>query len=482
MENDLKKKTVGGFFWRFGERIASQSVSFIISIILARLLFPQEYGVIALSMVFINITNVFAVSGLGTSLIQKKDADDVDFSTMFYAGIFISVALYGLLFLAAPFIADLYHSELVCPVLRALGLVVPIQAVNSIQQAAVSRGLDFKKFFFATSVGTVVSGIVGVALAYTGFGVWALVGQQLTNHVVNTLTLNRIIRWRPQWAFSYSRFKGLFSFGFKLMCANFIGTFFNELKSFIVGARYTPADLAFYNRGESMPALIGNNVNTTINAVLFPAISKLQDDKEGVKRAIRRSMMTSSYVMFPLLFILAATADKVVLILLTEKWMPCVPFMRVLCIGYCMTVLSTANIQAVNAVGRSDITLKLEFIKKPFYVVAICFAMFISPFAIAVANVLYGFVGVLLNTWPNKKLVNYKLAEQFSDISPQLLLSLAVAAVAYLVGLFEMNCYLLLGMQLVVGFGLYWLASKKLSLESYTYIVSTVKSFRNKNS
>lgn len=364
MENDLKKKTVGGFFWRFGERIASQSVSFIISIILARLLFPQEYGVIALSMVFINITNVFAVSGLGTSLIQKKDADDVDFSTMFYAGIFISVALYGLLFLAAPFIADLYHSELVCPVLRALGLVVPIQAVNSIQQAAVSRGLDFKKFFFATSVGTVVSGIVGVALAYTGFGVWALVGQQLTNHVVNTLTLNRIIRWRPQWAFSYSRFKGLFSFGSKLMCANFIGTFFNELKSFIVGARYTPADLAFYNRGESMPALIGNNVNTTINAVLFPAISKLQDDKEGVKRAIRRSMMTSSYVMFPLLFILAATADKVVLILLTEKWMPCVPFMRVLCIGYCMTVLSTANIQAVNAVGRSDITLKLEFIKK----------------------------------------------------------------------------------------------------------------------
>ena len=348
--------------------------------------------------------------------------------------------------------------------------------------AGVVRGLDFKKFFFATSVGTVVSGIVGVALAYTGFGVWALVGQQLTNHVVNTLTLNRIIRWRPQWAFSYSRFKGLFSFGSKLMCANFIGTFFNELKSFIVGARYTPADLAFYNRGESMPALIGNNVNTTINAVLFPAISKLQDDKEGVKRAIRRSMMTSSYVMFPLLFILAATADKVVLILLTEKWMPCVPFMRVLCIGYCMTVLSTANIQAVNAVGRSDITLKLEFIKKPFYVVAICFAMFISPFAIAVANVLYGFVGVLLNTWPNKKLVNYKLAEQFSDISPQLLLSLAVAAVAYLVGLFEMNCYLLLGMQLVVGFGLYWLASKKLSLESYTYIVSTVKSFRNKNS
>lgn len=186
MENDLKKKTVGGFFWRFGERIASQSVSFIISIILARLLFPQEYGVIALSMVFINITNVFAVSGLGTSLIQKKDADDVDFSTMFYAGIFISVALYGLLFLAAPFIADLYHSELVCPVLRALGLVVPIQAVNSIQQAAVSRGLDFKNSFchecrysgFGNSRGCV--GIYGIRRV--GFGRTA-VDQSCGQHI-----------------------------------------------------------------------------------------------------------------------------------------------------------------------------------------------------------------------------------------------------------------------------------------------------------
>ena len=195
-----------------------------------------------------------------------------------------------------------------------------------------------------------------------------------------------------------------------------------------------------------------------------------------------RDMFMFSFCTRGMSFIDMAYLKKADLVLLTEKWMPCVPFMRVLCIGHCMTVLSAANIQAVNAVGRSDITLKLEFIKKPFYVVAICFAMFISPFAIAVANVLYGFVGVLLNTWPNKKLVNYKFAEQLSDIRPQLLLSLAVAAVAYLVGLFEMNCYLLLGIQLVVGFGLYWLASKKLSLESYTYIVSTVKSFRNKNS
>lgn len=476
-DNELKKKTIWGFFWRFGERIASQSVGFVISVILARLLLPKEYGVIALSMVFINITNVFAVSGLGTSLIQKKNADELDFSTMFYAGLAVSAVLYTLLFIGAPFIADLYHNELVCPVLRVLGLAVPIQAINSIQQASVSRKLDFKKFFYATSIGTVVSGIIGVTLAYSGFGVWALVGQQLTNHTINTMTLSRIIKWRPQLAFSYGRFKNLFSFGSKLMCANFLGTFFNELKSFIVGAKYTPADLAFYNRGESLPALVSNNVNTTINAVLFPAISKLQDDKQGVKRAIRRSMMTSSFIMFPLLFILAATADKVVLILLTEKWMPCVPFMRVLCLGHCITVLSTANLQAINAVGRSDITLKLEFIKKPFYVVIICAAMFVSPFAIAVANVLYGFGGVVLNAWPNKKLVEYKFSEQLSDICPQLFLSVSVAVVVYILGLLDVNIYFLLGLQILLGFGIYWMVSKWLSLESYNYIILTIKSF-----
>lgn len=479
-DNDLKRKTVGGFFWRFGERIASQSVSFVISIILARLLLPQEYGVIALSMVFINITNVFAVSGLGTSLIQKRDADALDFSTMFYAGIVISLVLYGLLFMAAPWVSTLYHNELVCPVLRTLGLVVPVQAINSIQQASISRKMDFKKFFYATGIGTVVSGIVGVTLAYSGFGVWALVAQQITNHSVNTIILNRIIKWRPELAFSYRRFKGLFSFGSRLMCANFLGTFFNELKSFIVGAKYTPADLAFYNRGEALPTLIANNINTTINAVLFPAISKLQDDKEGVKRAIRRSMMTSSFVLFPLLFMLAATADKIVLILLTEKWMSCVPFMRVLCLGHCIAILGTANLQAINAMGRSDITLKLEFIKKPFYVVAICSAMFISPLAIAVANVSYGLLGVVLNAWPNKKLVGYKFCEQFADIRSQLFLSMAMAMVVHAIGLLDLNVYLLLGLQFVVGFGIYWIISKWLSLESYNYIVSTAKSFRTK--
>ena len=480
IQQELKKKTINGFFWRFGERISSQLVSFIVSIILARILLPQEYGIIALSMVFINITSVFAVSGLGTSLIQKKDADELDFSTMFYAGISLSIIIYGILYCTAPLIANLYNNTQICPVLRVLGLIIPIQSINSIQQASVSRALEFKKFFYATFTGTFLSGCIGIAMAYKGWGVWSLIGQQLSNHIINTFTLNRIITWRPKLQFSINRFKELFSFGSKLMGANFMGTFFNELKSFIVGIKYTPADLAYYNRGESLPGLIANNINNTINTVLFPAISQIQNNKEEVKKAIRRSMMTSSFIMLPLMFILAATADKIVWILLTEKWMFCFPFMQVLCLNHCINILGTANLQAINAIGRSDITLKLEIIKKPVYLLMILSAMFISPFAIAVATTIYSLFGTIINAWPNKKLIHYKFSEQISDILPQLILSICMSLIVLGIGILPINIYILLFLQITTGFIFYILSSKILKLESYNYILSSIKNLKLK--
>lgn len=474
-QQELKKKTISGFFWRFGERISSQLVSFVVSIVLARILQPQEYGIIALSMVFINITTVFAVSGLGTSLIQKKDADELDFSTMFYAGICLSVIIYGLLYCTAPLIANIYKNPQICSVLRILGVIIPIQSINSIQQASVSRALDFKKFFYATFTGTFLSGIIGISMAYNGCGVWALVGQQLSNHIINTFTLNRIISWHPQLRFSKKRFKSLFSFGVKLMGANFIGTFFNEIKSFIIGIKYAPADLAYYNRGESLPGLIANNINNTINTVLFPAISQIQNNKEEVKRAIRRSMMTSSFIMFPLMFIIATTADKIVWILLTEKWKFCIPFMQILCFNHCINVLGTANLQAINAIGRSDITLKLEIIKKPIYLLSILIAMFISPFAIAVATTVYAVLGTTINAWPNKKLINYKFSEQLADIFPQFLLALCMSFIVLGIGLLPINIYILLFLQILIGVSFYLLCAKYLTLESYKYIVQSIK-------
>lgn len=479
-QQELKKKTINGFFWRFGERVSSQLVSFIVSIILARILLPQEYGVIALSMVFINITSVFAISGLGTSLIQKKDADEVDFSTMFFAGLCLSIGIYGILYFTAPLIANLYKNAQICPVLRVLGLIIPIQSINSIQQASVSRALEFRKFFYATFIGTFLSGCIGIAMAYRGWGVWSLIGQQLSNHIINTFTLNRIITWRPKFLFSINRFKELFSFGSKLMGANFMGTFFNELKSFIVGIKYTPADLAYYNRGESLPGLIANNINNTINTVLFPAISQIQNNKKEVKRAIRRSMMTSSFIIFPLMFMLAATADKIVWILLTEKWMFCVPFMQVLCLNHCINILGTANLQAINAIGRSDITLKLEIIKKPIYLLLILSAMFISPLAIAVATTIYSLFGTTINAWPNKELIHYKFSEQISDILPQLILAICMSLIILGIGMLPFNIYILLCLQILTGLTFYLAGSKILRLESYNYVLSSIMNLRKK--
>lgn len=481
-KQNLKQKTIKGFLWRFGERILSQLVSFVVSIVLARLLLPQEYGTIALCMVFINVISVLAVSGLGTSLVQKKDADELDFSTLFWAGMGMSVFLYMVLFFLAPVISQVYQDEKVCSIFRVLGLVIPIQALNSIQQASVSRKMEFKKFFYATTIGTILSGFIGVAMAYLGYGVWALVGQQLSNNIINAFVLNRIIEWRPQLHFSITRFKSLFSFGACLMGATFFGTLLNELKSFIVGVRYTPADLAFYNRGDSFPKLIGNNVNNTIIAVIFPAISQVQGNLDEVKRAMRRSMTTSSYIMSPILFWLAATADSIVKILLTDKWLPCVPYMRVLCLSYCISILTTANLQSINAIGRSDMTLKLEFYKKPFYLLAIIIGMFISPLAIAVANTLYMVVELIINAIPNKRLINYSFAEQLSDVAPQFILSLVMATIVYFIGLLNWNVWLTLALQGVTGVTIYWLGSIQFSLESYNYILSSINTFKHQRS
>lgn len=480
-KKELKTKTLKGFFWRFGERISSQAISFVVSIVLARLLVPEDYGVVAMTMIFMAIANTLAISGLGNSLIQKKDADDLDFSTMYHAGLVFSIVLYLILFLSAPYIAIACHEERVAPVLKVLGLMLPISSINSIQQAFVSRQLEFKKFFYATSIGTVLSGLIGIIMAYCGYGVWALVGQQLSNSLINTFTLNRIIRWRPQWSFSLERFRDMYSFGLKLMGASLLGQIFNQLKSLIIGVKYLPTDLAFYNRGDHFPQLIAGNINSTINAVLFPAISKLQDDKAAVKNSIRRSIMTSCYVMVPVLFLLAATADKIVLILLTEKWMPCVPFMQVLCLSYCVEIFGTANLQTFNALGRSDITLKLELIKKPLFLVIIVVAMYISPLAIAIGGCIYNVISVTINVWPNKKLINYGLLDQVRDTLPQFLIGFFMALIVHFLGRLKLNIFLLLGIQLVAGVLIYWIFSVIFSLESYKYFLNNVRLLKKKN-
>lgn len=473
--NDLKRKTLAGLFWTFAERIGAQLISFVVSIVLARLLLPEEYGVIAIVLVFINLCDVFVNSGFGKALIQKKDADDVDFSSVFYFSLTMSVVLYAVLFFAAPYIAVFYEMEILAPVLRVMGLRVILASYSSVLQAKVSKGMEFKKFFYSSLGGTLLSAVVGVAMAYMGFGVWALVAQDSVDAVVDTIILALTVKWRPGLVFSFQRMKVLFHYGWKVLVGGLIDTLYEDFRSLYVGKLYSADDLAYYTRGKQFPNIIVTNVNTSISSVLFPAISSAQGNIADVKAMTRRAMKTSAYVMTPMLCGLAAVAEPLVLLLLTEKWLPCVPFLQILCINSILMPLQTANIQAIYAMGRSDIGLKLNVVKKAFgFLMVLIFARF-SVLAMVWAGVVSAFFSLIMNILPNRKLLGYGFVEQMKDIVPYWVMSAAMMLLVKAVALLGLPTIAELVVMVLVGVAAYVLMSVLFKVESFSYLLNTIK-------
>ncbi|WP_230163337.1 lipopolysaccharide biosynthesis protein, partial [Peribacillus simplex] len=430
-EKSLKKKVVTGLLWAFGERIMVQGVSFTLSIILARLLMPSEYGIIALVLAFINLANVFVSNGMGESLIQKRDTNETDFSTIFYCNFVISIFLYIILFLSAPYIAAFYDNSELLWALRILALIIPVSSFNTIQQAYVSKKMMFKKFFFSNLGGTLVSGLIGIIMAYYGFGVWALVAQYLINTVVGTIVLFFTVKWKPRLLFSINSAKELMGFGWKLMAANLINTSYDELRGLVIGKIYTMTDLAYYNRGNQFPSLIIVNINTAIGKVIFPAMAEVNDDISRLKTVTRRAMKITGYLTFPLMIGLMSVADSLILVLLTEKWLFVVPFLQICCVYWLFQPMQTANWQAIKALGRSDLLLNLEILKKVIGVLMLLISMNISVYAIAISNAVFAGISMLINMIPNKKLINYSMVEQFRDLAPSLLLSMVMGGIIY---------------------------------------------------
>ena len=329
--NVTKEKLISNVFWKFLERIAAQLVSLIISVILARLLMPEDYGIVALVIIFITIANCFVSEGIPASLIQKKDADNHDFSSVFYFNIVFSIVLYLILFFTAPFITGFFHTDGLTLVLRILGIQILISSVKSVLHAYVSKHLIFKKFFWATLIGTVISGVTGVIMAFNGCGVWSLVAQYLTNTLIDTIILWFVVKWRPIWYFSFKRIGKLFSFGWKLLLESLSNTIVGEIRSVIIGRVYSSSDLAYYNKGQQFPRLIVQNIGVSISSVMFPAVAAVQDDKEKVILLLRKSIRLTSFVIFPLLVGLGTVAKPFITILLTEKWLSVVPFLQIAC-------------------------------------------------------------------------------------------------------------------------------------------------------
>lgn len=481
MENDFyktKAKALSGLMWSFLEKFGAQCVTLAVSIVLARLLEPDVFGMIGIVTVFMAVLNVFVDSGLGNALIQKKDADAVDFSSVFFFNILMCTALYLLLFLIAPLIAKFFKLPELSPVIRVMGLTLIFSGINNVQKAFVARHLKFKSFFFATLGGTLGAAAVGIFMAVKGYGVWALVGQSLFSSLANTIILWITVKWRPVWKFSGERFKGLFIYGWKLLAASLIGTIYNNLRQLIIGKMYSAESLAFYNRGYMIPNTFVGSVSSAIDSVLLPVLASAQDDKEAVMAITRRSVRISAYVMWPIMMGIAACSEALISVLLTDKWLPSAPFIIIFCITYAFQPLESANLNAIKALGRSDIYLKLDLIRKTIGFTILVSTMWFGPLVMALSNLFFAVINQIINIYPNKKLLSYSYRQQMSDFLPTMFLAAVMFAIVYSVKLFGLANWLTLLIQVPTGVLVYFAGSKLFKFDSFDYIVNTLKSLK----
>ena len=451
--NVNRKQAFSNFSWKLAEQIGAQMVSFVVSIILARLLMPDDYSVVSVISIISAFCAVFIDSGLSKALVQKKNTDLLDYSTVLVASLFFSFVLYWILFFFAPYIAKLYGKNLLVPVIRVYSITLIIGAFNTVQCAYISKNLLFKKYFLATIVGTIVSAFVGISMAYTGYGPWALVAQQMTNSLIDTIILFLSSGFRPRFAFSVERIKNLWSYGIKVLGTSLLDMLYDKIRPLVVGIKFNTVDLEYYEKGSSYPGMINSTLSSTLASVLFPIIAAAQDNIAEVKLITQKYIRVSSFLIFPSLLGLASVANNLVLWMLTEKWMQAVPYMQIFCINYMFMLLQTGNLQAINAIGRSDIVLKLALIKKTINFILLFVVILVapSPLWLAALGIITSLIAFLLNSFTNSKLLKYGLKEQVFDILPNLLSAILMACIVYLIGNIHLSLFPLLIVQIIAG-------------------------------
>jgi len=473
----MNSPVLHSFLWKYFERSGSQIVQFVVSIVLARLLAPDDFGLLALVTVFIAIAGVFVRSGLNTALVQKKDADNYDFSTVFWLSLTLAAVVYTLLFFSAPLIADFYKNANLTQIVRVLGITLFFGALNSVQEAYIQKHFLFKKLFFRSLAVIIPSGIFGISLAYMGFGIWALVWQQLSSAFLMSVFMLFMVPWKPAFEFSTASAKKLFNFGYKLLLSGLLDTGYRNLTNLLIGKFFSPATLGFYNRGEQFPKLIVGNVSDSINAVLFPALANVQDNIELLKQKTRKCIKCSCFVIFPLMALLASSAKPTVEFVLGVKWLPCIVFLQISCFIFALWPLHTANLISIKSLGRSDIFLKLEIVKKIVGASALIIALYIfgSPVAVVTVKAVTSLVGLFINSFPNKYLLNYGFFEQISDIVPSFILSLASGLAVLPISKLEIPNFAVIALQVICGLTFYLFLAKIFKMESFNYLLQMFK-------
>lgn len=473
--NTNRRAIVSSFGWKLMEKFSVQGISFVVSVILARILCPEDYGIVALLLVFINLANVIIDGGLNVALIQKKNATQEDFSTIFWTCLATSTLLYAIMFVASPYIAMYFQDENLTSAVRVLSLCLFPYAVNSVQRAYISREMLFKRLFISNLWATSVSGIAGILLAHNGWGHWALIWFNIVQAVVLCAVMWHTVKWRPSFTFSTSCFRDLFSYGWKIFLSSMCNTLFLNIRSLLIGKYYTSATLACFDRGKQYPSLVMENINTSIQTVLFPAFSKEQDNKERVRSMMSRSTRTSCLFILPIMMWLIVCARPIVLLMLTDKWEEAIPYVQLFCVAYMLMPIQIANLEAIKSQGRSDIFLRLSIVKILIEIPILVTTVMIGPIAIAAGIVLYNFICIFINLRPSARLLGYGFSRQMKDFLPALCATLAMGAAAYPIAWTGLGNTLTLILQSLVCVLFYTAACFLSRMESFMYILDFIR-------
>ena len=463
--------------WKILERGGASLVSLVVQIVMARLLSPEQFGALAVMLVFINLGNVFVQSGLNTALVQSPGVDDNDCSTVFWLSLGISLLLYAAVFAAAPTVARFYAMpEIIWP-LRFLTLQLVINAYNSVQIAVIQRALEFRKVFRATMVSVFISGILGIGLAFLGAGLWALVIQQLIYQFTNCVVLASQVSWRPRFVFKPKRAKELFSFGWKLLVSGLLDQGYQSFADLVIGKQFSASSLGLVSQGKKYPAAVGSMLDGAIQPVMLSAVSRVQTDIDQVKRLVRRALKTSTFLIVPSMTLFAVCAEPLVRILLGEQWIPCVAFLQMYCVVYMLLPIHTTNLQALNGMGRSDLFLRLELIKKAYGLTNLLIMAFIfqDVYLMVGSYILTSVISTIINAWPNKKVIGYSYFEQVRDICPAFLLAGVSGSLAWSVRLIGMTDLVTVFLQIIVMAVSYLGFARLFRVEASSYLVSAIR-------
>lgn len=473
-QESLKNKTIKGVGWSAADALLGQGVTFIVGLVLARLLSPDEYGLIGICLIFTTVLNGIVDSGFSNALIRKKEVTDEDYNTMFTTNMAISIVLYVLLFISAPLVSDFFHRIELTALVRVTGLILFLNALSITQVTILTKNIDFKTKTKASLVSAIISGVIGIAMAFMGYGVWSLVAQQLSKQLLYTLCLWVLNKWWPKFTFYNDSFKYMWGFGWKLLASGILNNVWNQLYQVVIGRCYTSSTLGHYTRANECASIFSSNLTTIIQRVTFPVLSELQDDKKKLLVSYRKLIKVSMFVTVICMFALGAMAEPMIYSLIGPQWHQAATFLPFICITMSLYPLHAINLNMLQVKGRSDLFLYLEIVKKIITLIPIFIGAFVGVYWMLCASIFTGFIAFLLNSWFTGKFLNYSSWQQLKDVLPSYLIALFIGFIVYLLKFLPLSYNLIFPLQILATIIVGWIVNRIINLEEYCEIKNIV--------